>query len=344
MIKKQRFFLTSALLVMGSTLGGCVTSSANKDDLTGDSGLMPKGAGAHRAVVSQIGAKDPMLAPYPRAYWLDQRQAKALMPRARGALATGEASEVVAMAKARLSRNPSDPAALTMLSAALTMSHNYELAAYYASLLEQVQPGNAFALNIKGLASMLSPQATMADYRIAQDYFQKSMDADGSQVAAGLNLGSLQLELGNAAGAAAVFKTVADRCGECSAGMIGYGRALARSGDFSKAAGVFKEILAKHPHSSPALYNLALVYKNGFQDKAKAQSYLFAVIHNSRSKDQGMKDRAQIVLRSLSSQKSTEERSRMADEMPSRAGSAGVHGAEDAEILMTGLQADSEEP
>ena len=344
MIKKQKFFLTSAFLVIGSTFGGCVTSSSNKADLTGESGLMPKGAGAHRAVVSQIGAKDPMLAPYPRSYWLDQRQAKALMPRARGALATGDATEVVALAKARLLRNPSDPAALTMLAAALTMSHSYEMAAYYASLLEQVQPGNAFALNVKGLASMLSPHATMADYRIAQEYFQKSMDADGSQVAAGLNLGSLQLELGNAVGAASVFKTVADRCGECSSGMIGYGRALARSGDFAKAASVFKEILEKHPHNSSALYNLALVYKNGFQDKAKAQSYLFAVIRNSQSKDQGLKDRAQIVLRSLSSQKGTEERSRLADEVPRRAGSAGPHGTEDAEILMTGLQADSEEP
>ena len=98
MIKKQKFFLTSAFLVIGSTFGGCVTSSSNKADLTGESGLMPKGAGAHRAVVSQIGAKDPMLAPYPRSYWLDQRQAKALMPRARGALATGDATEVVALA------------------------------------------------------------------------------------------------------------------------------------------------------------------------------------------------------------------------------------------------------
>jgi|GEM_PF-1057701 len=325
------------LVTASLSLAGCITTSSQYG-AAGEGGVMPQSSVARSGVVSQIGARDPLLAPHPRNYWLDQRQAKAMMPRAQAALATGEPELVVNMAKAKLARTPGDPGALTMLAAALTMSHQYDLAAYYAAQLEQVQPGNSFALNVKGMAAMLAHKTTMNDYRLAQDYFQKAMDNDPMQIAAGLNLGSLQLELGNARGAATVFKTVAERCGACTAAQIGYGRALARSGEFREAAAVFKDVLKKHPENPAAQYNLALVYKNGFHDKAKAQSYLVAVIKNSHNRDQSLKNRAQIVLRSLSGQKAMDERARLAsDPAPSA-------DEQDAAILMTGAEGESEEP
>jgi len=325
------------LVTASLSLAGCITTSSQYG-AAGEGGVMPQSSVARSGVVSQIGARDPLLAPHPRNYWLDQRQAKAMMPRAQAALATGEPELVVNMAKAKLARTPGDPGALTMLAAALTMSHQYDLAAYYAAQLEQVQPGNSFALNVKGIAAMLAHKTTMNDYRLAQDYFQKAMDNDPMQIAAGLNLGSLQLELGNARGAATVFKTVAERCGACTAAQIGYGRALARSGEFREAAAVFKDVLKKHPENPAAQYNLALVYKNGFHDKAKAQSYLVAVIKNSHNRDQSLKNRAQIVLRSLSGQKAMDERARLAsDPAPSA-------DEQDAAILMTGAEGESEEP
>lgn len=325
------------LVLASMPLVGCITTSS-KYGAAGEGGMMPQSSVARSGVVSQIGARDPLLAPHPRNYWLDQRQAKAMMPRAQAALATGEPELVVNMAKAKLARTPGDPGALTMLAAALTMSHQYDLAAYYAGQLEQVQPGNSFALNVKGIAAMLAHKTTMSDYRMAQEYFQKAMDNDPMQIAAGLNLGSLQLELGNARGAATVFKTVAERCGECTAAQIGYGRALTRSGEFKEAAEVFKDVLKKHPENPAAQYNLALVYKNGFHDKPKAQSYLMAVIKNSHNRDQGLKNRAQIVLRSLSGQKAMDERARLAADPAPSADEA------DAAILMTGAEGESEEP
>ena len=177
-MSKQKLIAGLAQLSFASlALVGCITTSS-KYGSAGEGGVMPKSSVAKGGVVSQIGANDPLLAPYPRSYWMDQRQSKAMMPRAQAALATGEPEMVVNMAKAKLAKSPSDPGALTMLAAALTMSHQYELASYYAEKLEQVQPGNSFALNVKGIAAMLAHRTTMNDYRLAQEYFQKSMDND----------------------------------------------------------------------------------------------------------------------------------------------------------------------
>ena len=83
---------------------------------------------------------------------------------------------------------------------------------------------------------------------------------------------------------------------------------------------------------------MALVYKNGFHDKAKAQSYLVAVVRNSHNRDQALRDRAQTLLRSISGQKDREERARLAsDPSPSA-------DEQDAAILMTTAQDESEEP
>ena len=333
----QRFKTFTLSIV--SIVSACTTFN-QKNDLSSDGGILSKNSSAYGATVTQVGATSPLLSSQSRPYWLDQRQAKALMPRAYGALATGEGGEAVKMAKTKLARNPADPGALTVLAAGLVMNHNYELATHYARVLERLQPGNAFALNVQGLALMLAPRSTVADYRLAREYFQKSIDADGGQIAAGLNLGSLDLELGDAAHAATVFKTVSDRCGQCVVGLLGYGRALSRSGDFTGAEQVFKSLLAKHPQNASAMYSLALVYKNGLNNKSKAQSYLMAVIHQSRTKDSEIRDRAQIVLRSLSSQKNIEERSEIAKESGSKSTQDELT---DAEIMMTGSRSEGEE-
>ena len=317
-----------AVAAAASLLSGCTTfgrSSVQGDQLIQDGS----------PVVIQVGHDNPEVSPHERAYWLQQRQGKNFLVRMNGNLATGEAENAVLLAKARLAEHPGEAQALGMLVSALIMARNYELANYYASMLEQVQPGSAIALNAKGLARALAPASKAADYAQAAIYFQQAMDGDQTQVAAGLNLGYLQLEVGNASAAAATFKVVAGRCQNCIASLLGAGIALARSRQFPAAVAVFNDILSQRPNHAVALYNLALVYKNGYNNKVKAESYLVSVLRDSRTQDRALRDQAQLVLRQLKGQASGSERIQMAE--------AESVGNQDADALMTTAGAESKD-
>lgn len=308
--------------------GACSTFGA-KGPGADDDGLAA-GAG-QSTVVIQAGQSDPVVASHDRRYWLDLRQKKDVQARLRGALATGEGEAAVQLAKARLAKHPGDPEATAELAAALVLTRNYELAAYYASQLDRLQPGNPIARNIRGLATMLGSKARMADFRRAEADFQQAFDADATQIAPGLNLGNLQLELGNAGGASQTFARVVERCGQCTPGLMGLGIALSRSQQWPKAEAAFQSVLARNPKHAAALYNLALVYKNGYHNKDKAEKCLFALLNDSRTKNVALRERAQVVLRIMKGEASQEERTAVADDET---------GKGDAEVLMTGAAKD----
>lgn len=277
------------------------------------------------AVVQQTGRKEPTVSAHDRRFWLDMRQGRSALPQMSGALATGESTATVELARSYLAKRPGDTNALIMMASALAMSRNYELAAYYAALVEKALPGNAAALNIKGMATMLQPKARIADFQKAESLFLQAFNADQGQIAAGLNLGALQLELGNAAAAATTFGEVSKRCQQCSVAMMGYGIASSRNKKFDAAKGAFEAVLKKNPSHAGALYNLALVHKNGYNNRKQAEKYLEHLLADSRIKDPSARERAQTVLRSVKAEASPEERTMIADDAD----------ANDAELLMT---------
>lgn len=318
MLKIQALFLAVAAMT------ACTTMSKP----SGGKGL---------PVVQQQGQKEPVVASQSRSYWLDMRQAKAVLPRIDGALATGESQAAVDLARGYLAKHPGDAHAMTVLAAALALSRNYDLAAYYASVVERQHPGDAVALNIKGLAMMLQPKARASDYLRAADYFQRAMDADQSQIAPGLNLGGLQLEMGNAQAAALTFAKTAARCGGCTAANMGLGIAQERLKKHDAAVASFNAILGKSPNHAGALYNLALVYKNGYNDSKLAEKYLDQLLRKAKTRDPRLKDRAQTVLRSIKGEASHDERTAIAEDDGEVAPPKG-NDKEDAELLMSGAE------
>lgn len=294
------------------------------------------------AVVHQPTLKDPVLSQHDRQYWVDLRQSKALMPKLHGALATGEAEASVQLARSYLAKKPGDAQGLTMMAAALAMSRNYDLAAYYATLAERAQPGNAAALNIRGLAMMLGPNRRVADYQQAQELFRQSFDADGTQVAAGLNLGALALEIGNAQVATQAYEEVVERCNRCVAALMGYGVAMSRTLKWDQANAAFDEVLKKKPNHPGALYNLALVQKNGYNNGKQAEQFLFALLNDSGTKDVGLRERAHTVLRMIKGEATREERTMIADGEEGDAAPSdkqpSLGDERDAELLMSGAE------
>lgn len=310
--------LATAVVVAAVTLTGCTTFGRQTTDVN---------PAVKSTIVTQVGSKNPVVASKGREYWLEMRQKKDLRARTIGSMATGESEAAVGFAKARLAKSPGNADALTQLAAALALTRNYELASYYATLADRARPGNAETLNIRGLAAMLTPSAKMSDFRRAANFFQQAMEADQKQIAPGLNLGNLYLELGNSSGAVQVFEQVVSRCGSCNAGLLGLGVAQRRVGKYDAALASFKTVLKKQPNNSAALFNIALVYHNGLNDRKEAEDALNKLLASKAVKDEIFRQKAHTVLRSIKGEASIEERSQMAD-TPADSGS-------DAELLMS---------
>jgi thioredoxin-like negative regulator of GroEL len=287
------------------------------------------------AVVQQIAKKDPVASEHPRSYWLAMRQKKGMFPKLRGALATGEAEPAAQLARGILKKRPGDPDAMSLLAAALVLQKQYELAAYYAGLVEKARPNDPVALNIRGLAAVHGPSRRPADYQRALQLFHAAAEGDASQVAPVLNMASLMLELGNAKGALGAFETAASRCDRCTAALMGVGLSASRAREFAKAKAAFADVLAKNPSHAGALYSLALVYRNGYNDKKQAEGQLYALLNDQRVKDAVVRERAQVLLRMMKGEATAEERLAASsdDDGESQVGKA--QDAKDAELLMT---------
>ena len=298
----NRFLKATTLagfIALTGTTSGCATFFKRSTD---NAGLSKAGSeeSAGDVVVQQPQLKNPVISPYSRDYWLSVRDgAKPGVRQMYAILATGDWQGSLSHARAWLKKNPGDIDALTVMAASQALGKRYDLAGYYAKLIEKTNPGNADALNILGLTEMVGSGNRYADYKRAMEFFQRAHEASGTQIAAGLNLAHLQLELGNAQTARQTFQAVASRCGDCAPATLGYGVAASRSKDYAAAEDAFNRILRKNPNHSAAAFHLALLNKNGYNKKQKAEDILQKLIANTDIKDRQVKERAGAVLRQL---------------------------------------------
>ena len=200
------------------------------------------------------------------------------------------------------------------------------MAAYYAKQLERRSPGHPGALNIRGLAILLTPNNRVKDFQHAATLFREAF-ASEEEIAAGMNLGHLALELGDAAEAKDVFAEVRRRCNECNAGVLGYGIASSRLRDFEGARKALQTILAKSPSHSRALFHLAIIERNGFNNNKMASEHLEKLLASSSKRNLDLKERAQTVLRVINGEATTQERQSLAN--------SESEGEGDAELLMS---------
>lgn len=218
------------------------------------------------------------------------------------ALGSAEWDVAIADARAYLQKNPKDEAALTVLSIGLGMKKNYSLSAYYAKLLNDYHPGNPEVNNILGLAEMNRPGATFEDYKTAIRYFESAFNSSESQIASGMNLAQLHLEMGNLEAARDVYHAVKGRCGDCNEASLGYGIALARMQNFEKAEDAFEEVLDRDAHNAYALFYLALVAKYGRNDNDAAMKKLSVLLQDPDVKNLEIQRKANFLLRRIQAQ------------------------------------------
>lgn len=202
-------------------------------------------------------------------------------------------------ARSYLRENPKNKTALTVLATSLAMQKNYALAAYYGSLLERYYPGFPEAKNLLGLAVLNRPNANYSDYTKAANYFAQAFDSSDTQVASGLNLGHLYLQLGNAQSSVDVFGAVRQRCNDCVESLVGFAVASSRTRDFKAAKDAFSKVLEKDKNHLGALYYLALIENYGQKRPDRAMTLLSKIIKDTSQRDMDIKRKANALLRRL---------------------------------------------
>jgi tetratricopeptide (TPR) repeat protein len=316
------------IVVLSLLSTGCVTMEGHAEE------SIP---GIDSTVVTQGGRSDPVAASKGTNYYIDLRsKSKDALLKMHGALATGEYEAAEDLARAYLRRKPGHYGATAILASSLVMAKKYDLAAYYATLLLKMNPADGTALNIKGIAKMLAAGNGMSDYRKALRLFQASFAAEGVQIASGLNMGHLYLELGNSSDAQRVFLETKKRCQGCAASGLGYGIASARLEQYKLARESLEEVLEKFPDHPRALYHLALVHRNGYNDRDQAQELLSELIKTHDGKSI-MAERAHTLLRMMKGESDTKIAKKRAEPkvIPQQ-------NPEDARLLMTGSNFEEE--
>lgn len=236
------------------------------------------------------GEKTPTLSNLDKNHWLQVRQSDGTSrDKLYGLLATGEWQAAIEESKKLLEKSPGDTPILLALASAYGIGHNYEMANFYAGLVLKADPGNSDAMNISGLRIMLASQNHRGDYEDALTWFRKASDNDNTHVAALLNMGYLQLELGDAAGASDAFSLAQSRCNQCYSSTYGLGIASSRTGAWTKAKSSFEQILSNDSSQAEAQYQLALVFKNGLNDQERAMKLLQEIVSDAdgRFKNKG---------------------------------------------------------
>ncbi len=281
----------------------CATTSSNEKD--NKTGLF--GDEEREVVVQRIGQRNTIVSPYGKNHWYEARQSKnTSIKRIQGMLATGESLNAERAARNYLEKNPGHPEALMALSAALAHSGQYDLAGYYARLVAKKIPNNSRSQNIEAL-SILMKAKNMSDYRRAEQLFQSAFDGNSNEIAAGLNLASMYLEVGNAGNAATIFEQASNRCDRCAAAELGLGIAKMRLNQFKSAVGHLERASKNPIEKSKALYYLALTYKNGLNAPKKAEESLRTLLAEGSSKDGATLRLGHTLLRKIKAERSKKE-------------------------------------
>ena len=280
----------------------CTTMFGGRDE---DSLTLTDGREAI-AVVIQPGKEKAAYSRKPRKFWVDIRtNTKDEVKKMYAALASGESIAAGDLARERLKKYPGDQDGLVVLAGSLALDKKYDLAAYYSKMILKKDPGHPLAHNILGLQAMMRPKSRMADFNEAIGHYARAFEND-NEVAGGLNLGNLYLELGNSGAAEQVFAEVSKRCENCIDGLMGYGIATSRNGRYQKAVAIFDQVLDQQSNHSGALYQMALVQQNGYRNQEKAIDYLETLLAESKTSDTYVKERAQSTLRKIKTERPVE--------------------------------------
>ncbi len=269
---------------------------------TGSKSASLSSAKSQEPILGQVGSSKFVLSSLDRKHWVQLRKSTTNQSeKLYATLAAGAWEAAEAEARNYLLKNPRNEQALTVLVIATSMQKKHPLAAYYAGLIETYHRPSSESLNARALATVTAPKADINDFQNAVQLFHQAFYETNTEIAAGLNLGRLYLELGDAQGASEIFAETRQRCKDCLPSLVGHGIANSRLRKLSKAKTIFHLVLKINPHHPQALYRLALIAKEDKQIK-QAKRYLDLVMIHAKSSNYIIAKKAEELVRTLDSQ------------------------------------------
>jgi tetratricopeptide (TPR) repeat protein len=301
---------TTTNLIIALLLGACATGKSpektagkNVEEITPLSASAPSAIASKELIMIATGAKLPILPDSNDVNWVEMSQStSSIRDRMYGLLATGQAEPAIEEGHRILEQQPGDLHVILALGVANGILHNYEMAGYYGDIVLKSKPESGDAMNLIGLRTMMASGNRRGDFEDAIAWFRKAADNDNTHVAGLLNMGYLQLELGDAQSAVESFDLASSRCKNCSTAQFALGLAAARSANWSKAQAAFEGILNADKNRADAQYQLALVQKNGLNNPSKAISLLQAIVSDADGRFQqsiSIKRVANVTLRQM---------------------------------------------
>ncbi|WP_141732894.1 tetratricopeptide repeat protein [Oligoflexus tunisiensis] len=184
---------------------------------------------------------------------------------------------VVQQAEKHLKDHPGNVDAFLFLAIAYAAKGQIDRAQFYAELVLKGHPKHAMALNLMGVLQR-QRAVLMEDYREAIAYFNLAHQVNPESLAPILNLGSINLEVGNFEAAHAEFNTAKKICDSCLAATLGAAAAAQALGRFQEAEADFLTVLDLNAEHPLANYLLAVqtFYVQG--DVARSQKFLENVL------------------------------------------------------------------
>ena len=238
-------------------------------------------------VLYKLGDSSPIISKIDEEKWLQIAASdSATIDAIYANIATGEPQAAEKLARGFLTENPKNVDALEALAHALAATKKADLAAYYASYVLDLDKKRYNMHNILGLAQA-SRASTITDFKKAKSQFARAFyrpDGSVKSLAAGLNLGYLELETGAILKAKKIFSQVAAVCGDCGPAMLGIGISERRSGKTKKSLDALKAAQANTSTHFIASYHLALSYKDLNQFE-KAKELLSEIIDEAPSNE-----------------------------------------------------------
>lgn len=207
----------------------------------------------------------------------------------------GEFDAAEVEVRSYLEKNPKDQEALKALVFCLIMNKKVNQAYFYIEQIEGWFGPQSDLSNAKGIYFISRASRRDSFLERAVEMFDLAYRSSTDEVAGGLNLGFLKLELGDSAGAKNLFEEVKGRCENCIPAVLGLGIAQFRLKEFESARENFSSLVSRDPNHGQALYRLALISNNVDKNPEQAKKYIDQ-IRLSSTVDEVIKKRAEGLL------------------------------------------------
>lgn len=219
----------------------------------------------------------------------DQQLSSALM-----ALGKNDWKKSIEFTKNFLKSHPFHTGSFLILASAYNALGQHEMSRYYAQRVLERHPGNIAALNLVGLSIYVNSDL-LEDYRKAVSYFTTAFEKSPKEIASGLNLAYLFLELGNASRAEKIFNAVSKKCGGCEESQLGRAISYGRQGKAVRAKNILEELVKQNPQLMTANYQLALYYRNVEKNYDKSSYYLKRILSQNEILDLELMEKARLL-------------------------------------------------